>query len=75
MVISRIQKDLASRGAIVDGTWSPFRRPAEAEVEPKDVKKLELKPVHEKKLLKMIGASGAGGGGKVGSGDGGSDHL
>ena len=47
------------------------------EVESRDVKKLELKPVHEKKLLKMIGPSGAGagGGGAVGSGDGGSDHL
>ena len=40
MVISRIQRDLASRGAIVDGNWSPFRRPAEAEVEPKDEFKL-----------------------------------
>ena len=29
MVISRIQRDLASRGAIVDGSWSPFRKPTE----------------------------------------------
>jgi uridine kinase len=29
MVISRLQRDLASRGAIVEGEWSPFRRPVE----------------------------------------------
>ena len=36
MVISRIQRDLASRGAIVDGSWSPFRRPAEPLEVPED---------------------------------------
>ncbi len=47
-----------------------------AEVEPKDVKNLNLRPVHEKKLLKMIGPLGAGGAGgeEIGFGDGGTDH-
>ena len=42
MVISRLQRDLASRGALVKGEWSPFRRPQEPETDkvPKDEFKL-----------------------------------